>query len=74
MLSWLANFSTDHQKKKSITLVTNKEIRKSVIVESDEWRKKRNGLLQASDFSKNESVILERIPINVYFFFFFTLI
>lgn len=63
MLNWLANFSVDHQKKKSSSQSPGpgeSEIKKSS-VENDEWRKKRNSILQPSEAPKTRSTFLDGI-------------
>lgn len=63
MLNWLANFSVDHHKKKSSSQSPgpSESDRKKSSVENDEWRKKRNSILQPSDAPKTQSKILEGI-------------
>lgn len=63
MLNWLANFSVDHQKKKSASQSPgpSESDRKKSSLENDEWRKKRNSILQPSDVPKTQSKILEGI-------------
>ena len=69
MLNWLANFSTEHQKKKSVAEPNeninsnNNNNKKQSITENDEWRKKRNSILQVPEVGgmKPPSMILERV-------------
>lgn len=59
MLNWLANFSTDHQKK------PGDNEKKPSAAEHDEWRKKRNSVLQLGETNNkiHSSLVLDRMTI-----------
>ena len=71
MLDWLANFSVDHQKKKSNSNNSNviSEIKKDPeSAENEEWRRKRNSILEPTEIHKTQSAFIEGIiPIIVKF-------
>jgi hypothetical protein len=67
MLNWLANFSIDHKQKKSIQ--GENEVKKPSVAENDEWRIKRNSILQIPDIPKTQSILLDRIISPIVFIF-----